>query len=194
MPMTFTAGVSMTSRLSRHLLKKGQEIIMKRRSVWFSLSAVCALFLLGMALLAVPAQAQTRAYVTNASSNSVSVIDTASNTVVATVGVGNYPDLLAITPDGTRVYVTNISFASVSVIDTASNAVVATVGVGAAPQGVAITPDGTRAYVTDSGQFPSPSQLVESVSVIDTNPSDASYNTVVATVGVGAVPAAVAIT
>jgi YVTN family beta-propeller protein len=105
-----------------------------------------------MALLAIPAQAQTRAYVPNQVSNSVSVIDTSSNTVVATVGVG------------------------------------------AAPEGVAITPDGARAYVTDSGQFPSPGVLVNSVSVIDTNPSDASYNTVVATVGVGDFPGAVAIT
>ena len=40
-------------------------------------------------------------------SNTVSVIDTASNTVVATVAVGSMPRGVAITPDGTRVYVTN---------------------------------------------------------------------------------------
>jgi YVTN family beta-propeller protein len=64
--------------------------------------------------------------------------------------------------------------------------VVTTVGVGDLPYGVAITPDGTRAYVTNA--------YSNSVSVIDTNPSDASYNTVVATVGVGDFPGAVAIT
>jgi YVTN family beta-propeller protein len=51
-----------------------------------------------LALLAIPTQAQTRAYVTNVNSNSVSVIDTASNTVVATVGVGSNPVGVAITP------------------------------------------------------------------------------------------------
>ena len=38
------------------------------------------------------------AYVTNAFSNSVSVIETAGNTVVATVGVGSFPAGVAITP------------------------------------------------------------------------------------------------
>jgi YVTN family beta-propeller protein len=42
----------------------------------------------------------THAYVANAFSKNVSVIDTASNTVVATVAVGTGPDGVAITPDG----------------------------------------------------------------------------------------------
>jgi YVTN family beta-propeller protein len=115
------------------------------------------------------------------------VIDTSSNTVVASVGVGIYPvGGVAITPDGTRAYVSNRGSNYVSVIDTSGNTVVATVVVGDLPYGVAITPDGTRAYVTNA--------YSNSVSVIDTNPSDASYNTVVATVGVGDFPGAVAIT
>jgi YVTN family beta-propeller protein len=101
---------------------------MKRTSVWLFSSVVCPLFLLGMALLTIPAQAQTFAYVTNRGSNSVSVIDTASNTVVATIPVGAFPEGVAITPDGTRAYVTNESN-TVSVIDTATNTVVATIPV-----------------------------------------------------------------
>ncbi len=117
-----------------------QVCLMRRTSVWLSLSVECLLFLLGMAL-AIPAQAQTHAYIVN----SVSVIDTTSNTVVATVSVGGSPLEVAITPDGTRVYVTNGNDNTVSVVDAASNTVVATVRVGALPFGVAITPDGTRA-------------------------------------------------
>ena len=49
----------------------------------------------------------TRVYVTNGNDSTVSVIDTASKTVVATVGVGFLPAGVAITPDGTRAYVTN---------------------------------------------------------------------------------------
>src|SRR5262249_34578006 len=105
--------------------------------------------LLGMALLAIPAKAQNFAYVANFNSNSVSVIDTASNTVTATLGVGVSPSGVAITPDGTRAYVTNTFSNSVSVVDTASNTLLATVAVGNQPRGVAITPDGTRAYVTN---------------------------------------------
>ena len=120
------------------------------------------------------------AYVANYLSGSVSVIDTSTNTVVATVGVGGNPNDLAITPDGTRAYVTRTpDYNSVSVIDTSSNTVVAVVGVGSMATGVSITPDGTRAYVSNANS--------NSVSVIDT-----SSNTVVATVGVGNSPFGVA--
>src|SRR6266849_547374 len=86
-----------------------QVCLIGRKSVWLSLSVLCLLFLLAMALLAIPAQAQTHAYVANSASSSVSVIDTASKTVVATVGVGTSPTRVAITPDGTRAYVTNFN-------------------------------------------------------------------------------------
>jgi YVTN family beta-propeller protein len=112
----------------------------------------------------------TRVYVTNNGSNNVSVLDTATTTVVATVPVGTGPAGVAVTPDGTRVYVNNNQSNNVSVIDTATNTVVATVPVGNGPYYVAITPDGTRAYVTNLNS--------SDVSVIDT-----ATNTVVATVG-----------
>ncbi len=131
-------------------------------------------------LATITAQAQTRAYVTDISSNTVSVIDTATNTVVATIPVGVNPFGVAITPDGTRAYVTDVSSNTVSVIDTATNTVVATIPVGVIPRGVAITPDGTRAYATNEGS--------NTVSVIDT-----ATNTVVATIPVGVIPFGVAI-
>jgi len=64
-----------------------------------------------------------RAYIANAGSNNVSVIDTDNNTVVATVRVGAYPLGVAVNPDTHRVYVANSSSRSVSVIDTRSNTV-----------------------------------------------------------------------
>ncbi len=89
---------------------------------------------------AVAAEAAPFAYVANFSSNNVSVIDTATNTVVATVPVGTNPVGVAITPDGAFACVANFTSNTVSVIDTASNTVVATVPVGSNPVGVAITP------------------------------------------------------
>jgi len=84
--------------------------------------------------------AGTRVYVTNEFfSGTVSVIDTATNTVVATVPVGSFPLGVAVTPAGTRVYVANRSSSgTVSVIDTATNTVVATVPVGSAPLSLGI--------------------------------------------------------
>ena len=38
---------------------------------------------------------------------SVSVINTATKQVTATIGVGSYPSGVAVSPDGTRAYVTN---------------------------------------------------------------------------------------
>src|SRR2546425_625854 len=111
-----------------------------------------ALGLLGMALWAMPVGAAPFAYVTHECDSSVSVIATATNTVVATIPIPNsLPFGVAITPDGAFAYVTNRNASSVSVIATATNTVVATIPVGLNPFGVAFTPDGAFAYVTNQG-------------------------------------------
>jgi YVTN family beta-propeller protein len=124
------------------------------------------------------------AYITNFNSASVSVIDTATNAVTATIGVGSNPLGVAVTRDGSKVYVThqNNVNSTVAVIDTATNEVTATIPVGANPgfPGIAVTPDGSKVYVASSGN---------TVSVID-----AATNTVTATVGVGNSPFGVAVT
>ena len=60
-----------------------------------------------------PASASSRtsyAYVANAGSSTVSVIDTATNAVVNTVPVGTNPYGVAVTPDHMYAYVTNSNF------------------------------------------------------------------------------------
>jgi len=89
-------------------------------------------------------------YVTNITDNTVSVFDTATNTVAPSIGVGRAPIAIAITPNGTKAYVVNSVDETVSVINTSSNLVVATIPVGLDPLAIAITPDGTRAYVVNS--------------------------------------------
>ncbi len=131
-------------------------------------------------LLACGAVAQPYAYITNFGSNNVSVIDTATNNVTATVNVGNHPYGVAVKPDGTRVYVTNSGSNNVSVIDTATNNVTASVSAGNIPWGVAVNPEGTKVYVTNNGG--------NTVSVIDT-----ATNNVTATVNVGNNPWGVAV-
>ena len=118
-------------------------------------------------------------YVANTNSNTVSVINTATNNVVATVSVGNGPVSVAITPDGGTVYVTNLD-GTVSVISTATNAVVTTLalGSGAPAVGVAVSPDGTKAFVGNT--------TANTVSVINT-----TTNTIVATVPAGTDPSGV---
>ena len=71
----------------------------------------------------------TRAYAVETGSNDVVVIDTASNSVTATIPVGTSPSAVAISPDGTTVYVFNpgdiglFRNASLSVIATSVNTV-----------------------------------------------------------------------
>ncbi len=55
-------------------------------------------------------------FATNPFSDSVSVIDPATDTIVATVAVGDAPGRLAVSPDGTRVYVLNTVADTVTVI------------------------------------------------------------------------------
>jgi YVTN family beta-propeller protein len=83
--------------------------------------------------------------VANQSGNTVSVLETASYTTVATVAVGAFPVGVAVNPAGTRVYVTNYSSNTVSVLDTASNAVTATVAVGNSPSGLGLFIGGSSA-------------------------------------------------
>jgi YVTN family beta-propeller protein len=128
----------------------------------------------------------THAYVTDMFTNNVSVIDTASNTVVGTpITVGIAPFGVAITPDGKHAYVANKGSGNVSVIDTATNTVLTGTGfpiaVGSGPVAVAITPDGKQTYVPNFGS--------NTVSVIDT-----ATNKVTTTITVGMNPGGVAVT
>ena len=104
-------------------------------------------------------------YLGNFFLNTVSVIDIATNTVVATIGVGPEPFGVALDPGGKHLYVTNrgswtgsSGANTVSVIDTASNAVVTTLPpAGERPFGLAAT--NTNVYVAHNGS--------DFVSVID---------------------------
>jgi YVTN family beta-propeller protein len=121
------------------------------------------------------------AYVTNQRSNSVSVIDLASDTVVATVQVETQPAGVAISPNGNYVYVANFKSDSVSVIDAVSNSLVGSIHVGRSPFRIVVSPDGGYVYVTNTNS--------NDVSVID-----AVSNAVVATVEVGSTPRGLAVT
>ncbi|HXQ69359.1 MAG TPA: beta-propeller fold lactonase family protein [Pyrinomonadaceae bacterium] len=125
------------------------------------------------------ALAQTRGYVANGIAQSVSVIDPATNTIVATITLGATPNAIAVTPNGNFAYTANANN-TVSVISAATNSVVTTVAVGASPTGIAITPNGAFAYVANSG--------ANSVSVINT-----ATDTVTATIPGVANPSQIAI-
>lgn len=90
-----------------------------------------------------------RLYVANANSDSVSVIDTASDRVVRTIAaritpkapVGSAPNALAVSRDGRTLYVANGADNAVAVIDTASGKTRGFVPAGWYPTAVALSAD-----------------------------------------------------
>ena len=86
----------------------------------------------------------------------MSVINPATNAVTATIGVGNDPYGVAVSPTGPEagdVFVANLNDDTVSVINPATDTV-STIPVGSEPPGVAASPTGPEAgtiYVTNYG-------------------------------------------
>jgi YVTN family beta-propeller protein len=116
------------------------------RLAWLLLAAVPAVLASGMAAAA------PKAYVGNFGDSTVSVIDTGTGSVVATIPVAQGPHGMAISQDGRTVYVTGDGSTAMSIIDTASDKVIKTVEVGKTPQGVALTPDGKLLLVCVYGE------------------------------------------
>ena len=90
-----------------------------------------------------------KVYVTNEFSNTVSVINGATDSVTDTIGVGSFPYGVTVNPFNDRVYVTNRGSNSVSVIDGPTNAKLANIIVGNSPVGIAVNPSTNWIYVTD---------------------------------------------
>jgi YVTN family beta-propeller protein len=116
----------------------------------FALAALAVVCLFGSA----QSRAQN-AYITANGSDTVSVVDTATNTVIATIPVGVQPAGVAVSADGSKVYVANQGTGkipgSVSVIDSATNTATATIPLGlTGPGALAVTPDDSKVYVTDT--------------------------------------------
>lgn len=91
--------------------------------------------------------AGTRVYITNSESNTVSVIDGVTQTVIGDpITVGTQPIGIEVNPSGSTVYVANRGSNSISVINTATNSVDYTIP-DVPCNNLAIDPSGTRLYV-----------------------------------------------
>jgi YVTN family beta-propeller protein len=125
--------------------------------------------------------AQT-AYITNATSHDVSVVNIATNAVAATIPVGNSPQGVSVNSDGSKVYIANGSFTgTVSVINAATNTVTTTIPVGHYPSGISVSPDGSKVFVANMYN-------PGTVSVID-----AATNAVITSITVGANPGGICV-
>jgi YVTN family beta-propeller protein len=104
-------------------------------------------------------------YVTNQESDSISVIDGTTRSLVnRNIPVGTFPHVVAVNPITNKIYVTNwgtidINSSTVSVIDGRTNRVIAQVPTGNSPHSVVINPKTNLAYVSNEDD--------NTVSVID---------------------------
>jgi YVTN family beta-propeller protein len=114
-------------------------------------------------------------YVANFLSNTVSVIDSDTNTVIKNIHVRDGPRFIEELAGGGAVYVANFRSNTVSVIDSDTNRVIKNITVGDRPRFIEALAGGGAVYVANSGS--------DSVSVI--NPSN---NTVIKNIKVGASP------
>lgn len=92
----------------------------------------------------------------NVGTGTISIIKTASNTVVGTITGLFGPYSIKITSDGLYAYITNFGSndfspvgRTVSVVDLHENSIVDTIFVGIQPSGIAFSPNGRFAYVTN---------------------------------------------
>jgi gliding motility-associated-like protein len=120
----------------------------------------------------------SRVYNTNFNNSTISVINTATNSVIGILAAGPNPYCVAISPDGERLYVTNYYSNRVTVINISTGAVIATINTGTDPRYVTVSPDGSKVYVSNSGS--------NSISVINT-----ATNTLSNTIAVGTYPEAI---
>ncbi len=86
-----------------------------------------------------------------AGSTGLKTIDTASNTVIGTVGIRNNASSIALSPDGKAAVVITSGNDSVVGIDLAAGQVKWTVAVGKRPDSLVVTPDGQQALVASNG-------------------------------------------
>jgi YVTN family beta-propeller protein len=155
-----------------------------RKTMKLRISGLLAIAAFALAGLFGSAQTLAQnAYITNFLDGTVSVINTQTDLVTATISQSSdfpAPRAVSVTLDGSKVYITNVGNHTVAVIDTATNTVTATIPLQGSLFGLAVTPDGRKLYVANQ---------VGSVAVIDTE-----TNTVTATIPVGDTPDGVAVT
>ena len=110
-------------------------------------------------------------FVVAPTSDSVTVIDSATDQITNRIPVGTHPVRITMSPDRRTAYISNGQSSTVSVIDTDTLATVATIPVAPNPQEAAVTPDGGRLFLVH--------QLTAEISVIDT-----ASNQVIRTIGI----------
>jgi YVTN family beta-propeller protein len=101
-----------------------------------------------------------RIYITDHMSAKVTVVNAATNSIIAEIEVGETPHSEALSPDGSRLAVTSFDGNVVFLINTATDQMIKQIPVGRNPMNIAYSPDGTFLYTVNNED--------NTVTVIDT--------------------------
>ena len=145
----------------------------ERRAIGFT-AVLLGTLLFSLAAIQLNAQI---AYIANTFDNTITVIDTATDKVAATIAAGKQPSGVALTLDGKKLFVTNHRAervdvfipSEVTVIDTATNRIIANISLTNTPggaNGVTISQDGDWVYVATGTNR---NEEGNAVTVIDAN-------------------------
>jgi len=114
-----------------------------------------------------------RLYAANIATDSLVIVDGATNAVVGSVAVGVHPQGVAVNATTKRVYVVNQDSDDVSIVDGATGTLVESVAVGDQPRSVAVNQTTNRIYV--SNVFP---HSVSVIAELDASPPTITPNIV----------------
>jgi YVTN family beta-propeller protein len=92
-------------------------------------------------------QPLTRIYVTNSASDTIDVIDPATNKVVQVIRGIELPHGIAFSPDGSRIYVSSEAESVLYVVDRKSGEILKKIALSNRPNNLAITKDGSQVLV-----------------------------------------------
>lgn len=124
--------------------------------------------------------------------NTVTVLDVNTHAIQSVITVGNFPEDIAFTSDGSQAFVTNSSDATVSVIDTSTRTVTQTISLASIPMtfpfGIVVGKNDKKVFVTSaSGEFDGSDR---NVAVLDIkNPSNVTLAGAFQAPGFGGRPA-----
>ena len=129
-----------------------------------------------------PLSSTARIYVTDSASDTIDVIDPATNQVTQVISGIVLPHGIAFSPDGTRLYISNESESVLNVVDRKTGDILQKIPLSARPNNIAITKDGSRVLVGIRSQ-PGLVDVIDTASQKRTNsiPVDGSVHNVFVT-------------
>ena len=100
-----------------------------------------------------PSRDGTKLYISNRLGGTVSVLDFATNQIIATWTTGGSPDMGGVSSDGSQLWLSGRYHSEVYVIDTNTGALLTTIPVGRGPHGLALFPQPGRYSMGHTGNY-----------------------------------------